>query len=36
VCNPTWRDRFLHRVRRKVIGWLGGYAGETVEAKIPA
>jgi indolepyruvate ferredoxin oxidoreductase alpha subunit len=28
VHNPTWRDRFVHRTRQKVIGWLGGYAGE--------
>jgi len=28
VHNPTWRDRFVHRMRQKVIGWLGGYAGE--------
>jgi indolepyruvate ferredoxin oxidoreductase, alpha subunit len=28
VRNPTWRDRFVHRLRQKVIGWLGGYAGE--------
>jgi indolepyruvate ferredoxin oxidoreductase alpha subunit len=24
VRNPTWRDRALHRLRRGVIGWLGG------------
>ena len=24
VRNPTWRDRALHRVRQRVIGWLGG------------
>jgi indolepyruvate ferredoxin oxidoreductase alpha subunit len=34
VRNPTWRDRFMHRLRQKVIGWLGGYAGETAGAKI--
>jgi indolepyruvate ferredoxin oxidoreductase alpha subunit len=28
VRNPTWRDRFMHRLRQKVIGWLGGYSGE--------
>ena len=28
VRNATWRDRALHRVRQKVIGWLGGYGGE--------
>ena len=28
VRNPTWRDRFMHRLRQKVIGWFGGYAGE--------
>jgi indolepyruvate ferredoxin oxidoreductase, alpha subunit len=28
VRNATWRDRFKHRFRQKVIGWLGGYAGE--------
>jgi len=28
VRNPTWRDRLKHRLRQKVIGWLGGYAGE--------
>ena len=27
VRNPTWRDRFMHRLRLKVIGWLGGYDG---------
>jgi hypothetical protein len=21
-------DRFMHRLRQKVIGWFGGYAGE--------
>jgi indolepyruvate ferredoxin oxidoreductase alpha subunit len=24
VSNPTWWERALHRVRRAVIGWLGG------------
>src|SRR5581483_10381459 len=24
VRNPTWRDRLKHRLRRRVIGWLGG------------
>jgi indolepyruvate ferredoxin oxidoreductase alpha subunit len=28
IRNATWRDRFKHRLRQKVIGWLGGYAGE--------
>jgi indolepyruvate ferredoxin oxidoreductase alpha subunit len=28
IRNPTWRDRFVHRLRQTVIGWLGGYAGE--------
>jgi indolepyruvate ferredoxin oxidoreductase, alpha subunit len=28
VRNPTWRDRLVHRLRQKIIGWLGGYAGE--------
>jgi len=29
IHNPTWRDRMLHRLRQKVIGWMGGgYAGE--------
>ena len=27
VRNATWRDRVLHRLRQKVIGWLGGYDG---------
>ena len=27
VRNATWRDRALHHVRRRVIGWLGGYDG---------
>ncbi len=30
VRNATWRDRALHRLRRRVIGWLGGYDGKTV------
>ncbi|HZP79893.1 MAG TPA: indolepyruvate ferredoxin oxidoreductase subunit alpha [Pseudolabrys sp.] len=25
VRNPTWRDRTLHRLRQRVIGWLGGH-----------
>jgi len=25
VRNATWHDRALHRMRRTVIGWLGGY-----------
>ena len=28
VRNPTWRDRLVHRLRLKVIGWLGGYNGK--------
>jgi indolepyruvate ferredoxin oxidoreductase alpha subunit len=28
VRNPNWRDRLKHRLRQKVIGWLGGYGGE--------
>ena len=28
VRNPNWRDRLMHRLRLKVIGWLGGYNGE--------
>ncbi|HEY5216623.1 MAG TPA: indolepyruvate ferredoxin oxidoreductase subunit alpha [Pseudolabrys sp.] len=28
VRNATWRDRALFRLRQKVIGWLGGYAGQ--------
>jgi indolepyruvate ferredoxin oxidoreductase alpha subunit len=28
IRNATWRDRFMHRLRQKVIGWFGGYAGE--------
>jgi indolepyruvate ferredoxin oxidoreductase alpha subunit len=28
VRNATWRDRFMHRLRLKIIGWLGGYGGE--------
>ena len=30
VRNPTRRDRFVHRFRQKVIGWLGGYAGKAI------
>ena len=36
VRNATWRDRLVHRLRQKVIGWLGGYAGEAAGAKISA
>ena len=28
VRNATWSDRALHRLRQKVIGWLGGYDGK--------
>ena len=28
VRNATWRDRFMHRLRLKIIGWLGGYSGK--------
>jgi indolepyruvate ferredoxin oxidoreductase alpha subunit len=28
VRNATWRDRLVHRLRLKVIGWLGGYNGQ--------
>ena len=28
IRNATWRDRFKHRLRQRVIGWFGGYAGE--------
>jgi indolepyruvate ferredoxin oxidoreductase alpha subunit len=28
IRNPTWRDRLVHRLRQRVIGWLGGYADE--------
>jgi len=28
VRNPTWRDRLKHRLRMKVIGWLGGFDGK--------
>jgi indolepyruvate ferredoxin oxidoreductase alpha subunit len=28
VRNPNWRDRVLHVVRRRVIGWLGPREGE--------
>jgi len=28
IRNATWRDRFMHRLRQRVIGWFGGYAGE--------
>src|SRR5512143_3101394 len=30
IRNATWRDRFKHRLRQRVIGWFGGYAGESV------
>ena len=33
VRNPTWRDRLAHRLRQKIIGWLGGYSGK-VAAKV--
>jgi indolepyruvate ferredoxin oxidoreductase alpha subunit len=35
VRNPTWRDRLAHRLRQKIIGWLGGYSGKAA-AKVPA
>jgi indolepyruvate ferredoxin oxidoreductase, alpha subunit len=35
VRNANWRDRFVHRVRQKIIGWLGGYSGK-VAAKVTA
>ena len=35
VRNATWRDRLRHRFRQRVIGWLGGYSGETA-AKVPS
>jgi indolepyruvate ferredoxin oxidoreductase alpha subunit len=28
IRNPNWWDRALHRVRRNVIGWLGGPSAE--------
>jgi indolepyruvate ferredoxin oxidoreductase alpha subunit len=28
VRNANWRDRLMHRLRLKVIGWLGGYNGK--------
>jgi indolepyruvate ferredoxin oxidoreductase, alpha subunit len=28
IRNATWRDRLKHRLRQRVIGWFGGYAGE--------
>ena len=28
VRNANWRDRLMHRLRLKVIGWLGGYNGQ--------
>jgi indolepyruvate ferredoxin oxidoreductase, alpha subunit len=30
VRNPTRRDRIMHRLRLKAIGWLGGYDGKVV------
>ena len=30
VRNAGWRERLLHRLRLKVIGWLGGYNGKAV------
>jgi indolepyruvate ferredoxin oxidoreductase, alpha subunit len=35
VRNANWRDRFVHRLRQKIIGWLGGYSGK-VAAKVTA
>jgi indolepyruvate ferredoxin oxidoreductase alpha subunit len=35
VRNATWRDRLAHRLRQKIIGWLGGYNGK-VAAKVHA
>ena len=35
VRNANWRDRALFHLRRKVIGWLGGYGGEA-DAKVSA
>ncbi|MGA7001148.1 MAG: indolepyruvate ferredoxin oxidoreductase subunit alpha [Pseudolabrys sp.] len=35
VRNATWRDRLAHRLRQKIIGWLGGYNGK-VPAKVTA
>jgi indolepyruvate ferredoxin oxidoreductase alpha subunit len=35
VRNATWRDRTLFRLRRKVIGWLGGYGGEAAAEAAP-
>jgi indolepyruvate ferredoxin oxidoreductase alpha subunit len=26
ISNPTWRERFVDRIRRRIIGWLGGSA----------
>ena len=28
VSNPSWRERLLDRLRRRVIGWLGGPAAD--------
>jgi len=28
VRNANWRDRLMHRLRLKVIGWMGGYDGK--------
>jgi len=30
VRNAGWRERLRHRLRLKVIGWLGGYSGKAV------
>jgi len=30
VRNASWRERLRHRLRLKVIGWLGGYNGRAV------
>jgi indolepyruvate ferredoxin oxidoreductase alpha subunit len=35
VRNPTWRDRLVHRVRLKAIGWLGGYDGKAAAKAAP-
>jgi indolepyruvate ferredoxin oxidoreductase alpha subunit len=35
VRNATWRDRFVHRFRQKIIGWLGGY-NDKAAAKVTA
>jgi indolepyruvate ferredoxin oxidoreductase, alpha subunit len=33
VRNATWRDRALFLLRQTVIGWLGGYSGESNKAR---